>query len=367
MSASFLPTALIACTLASALPAYAEPHTAFLWWGEPDPTGADEAFLSLARRRGASALREVPGQLAAGTGATRLQHAVATYQALKLDAALAELDALEREIAPSGGGGLGQGELVDLHAYRAAARIARGDDAAAWDDLLAVARLAPGRPLDPARFAPRLIDAARRAAQSVGAPVHLASSTAPDDALVILDGQLVGRGHVAASAAPGAHLVRAERSGFRAAGQVVEVTPSGGDAHLTLSAEVAPSPAELARRAALSGATEVLAAWVERRDGSAEIALERLDTKTSRRLGRAAVPDNQQLTATALASAVDGLIVSVDAQGPATPRIRWWRRPLTWGLAGGVAAIALGVGLGVGLGVSHETGTRASVDLGAAR
>ena len=117
----------------------------------------------------------------------------------------------------------------------------------------------------------------------------------------------------------------------------------------------------------MSGATEVLAAWVERRDGIAEIALERINTKTGERLGRAVVRDNEQLTSTALASAVDRLIVSVEAEGPAKPRRPWWRRPLVWAIAGGVAGIALGVGLGVGLGVSPETGTRVTVALGAAR
>jgi hypothetical protein len=351
--------------VAVALPVVAHAQPAFLWWGEPDPTGADRAFLSLGRRRGALVAQETPGRVGGEPASAQLKRAVGDYQALKLPRAVEELDALEREIAPSGGGGLGQGELVDLYANRAAARMALGDEAAAWDDLLAVARLAPGRPLDPARFAPKLIEAARRAAQSVGTPVKLVVEVAPADSVVILDGQLLGRGRAEASVAPGAHLVRAERSGFRAAGQVVQVAPSGGEAKLTLSPAAAPDDAALARRGALAGASEVLAAWVESRDGRAVVTLARLDARDGRRLGRAEVGDDEHLDSSALAGAIDGLLTSGPA--PTSERRPWYKRGWVWGVAGSVAAAALGVGLGVGLGVSHDSGTPARVDLGAAR
>ena len=44
----------------------------------------------------------------------------------------------------------------------------------------------------------------------------------------------------------------------------------------------------------------------------------------------------------------------------------WYRRPLVWGIAGGVAVTALGVGLGVGLSTG-QTGVVTRVDLGPAR
>jgi hypothetical protein len=358
--------ARVALLLALVSPAWAEPRTAFLWWGEPDPSGADQAFLSLARRRGAQALRETPGQLGTDGASARLQRAVAAYQAMKLDDTLRELDALERELLPTGGGGLGQGELVDLHAYRAAARLARGDEAAAWDDLVAVARLAPGRPLDPARFPPRVIEAARRAADSLPARATLTVSATPDDALLIVDGQLLGRGRVEVSVPPGAHLVRAERSGFRAAGQVVEVPAGGTEVKLAPEPVTPPTTQELARRGALAGAVQLVAAWVEAKDGAAQIVVDRIDPATGLSLRRTSVRDDAQITATALASAVDQLIVGDEPPVTLTRR-PWWKSPVLWGVVGGLSAAALGVGLGVGLGVSHENGSTARVDLGAAR
>jgi hypothetical protein len=359
---------VILLAVALAAPARAEPpRQAFVFWGEPDPTGVDQSFLALGRRRGATVVRETPGRLGDEPAAGALADAVAAYQALKLDEAEAALDALEREAVARGGGRLTQGELVDLYAYRAAARMARGDEAAAWDDLLALARLAPGRPLDPARFAPRLVEAERRVAQSVPPPAALALGTDPPDALVIVDGVLLGRGRVETHVVPGPHFVRAERPGFTASGRVADVPPSGASVELRLEARAAPSAADLARRGAAAGAGEVMGAWVSARDGQARVELARVEVAGARIAARAALADDEQLTSTALAAAVESL---APVEAPPRPRAPppWYRRPLVWGLvAGGAAAVALGVGLGVGLGSSTPSGASARVDLGAAR
>jgi hypothetical protein len=357
-----LPALMLVAALAA--PAWAEPRVAFVYWGEPDPSGADEAFLALGRRRGASAVRETPGRLVEEPAGAKLAQAIAAYQALKFADAIPLLDALEREAVARGGGRLTQGELADLYAYRAAARSAHGDEAAAWDDLLSLARLQPNRPLDPARFPPKLIEAARRAEGATAPPVKLELSAEPADAFLILDGQLLGRGRVEASVVPGAHFLRAERAGFAAQGRVA-VVASPASEHFTLAPLAAPTIAELAQRGATAGARQVIAAWVNARDGRARLELRRIDK--DRALAESALADDESLTTAALAGAVDALLAPLASELAPVERPPWYKRAWVWGTIGGVAAAALAVGLGVGLGVSSPSGTSARVELGVAR
>ena len=67
-----------------------------------------------------------------------------------------------------------------------------------------------------------------------------------------------------------------------------------------------------------------------------------------------------------MAAAVDALVGSVGGETVAKAPRPWWKRPLWWGVAGGVTAAALAVGLGVGL-TQHDSGVPTRVDLGAAR
>ena len=88
--------------------------------------------------------------------------------------------------------------------------------------------------------------------------------------------------------------------------------------------------------------------------------------RSGRVLGRTTLPVDAELTSGALAAAVYGLLGDEERHGVAPLAVPWYRRPLVWGLAGGVAAVALGVGLGVGLG-TRDSGVPTRVDLGAAR
>jgi PEGA domain len=374
LSTVYGAVSLIAVVAANAATARAQParsETAFVYFGEPDPSGVDQSFLALARRRGAPIARETPGQLAELPHGAALARAVEEYSQLHFKEAIAALDALEREVVPRGGGGLTQGELVDLHAYRAAARTAVGDEAGAWDDLLAAAVLAPSRPLDPARFSPRVVEAARRAAQALGAPAKLAIDVAPDDALIIVDGQLLGRGRVELSLPVGAHLVRAERSGFQSAGRLFELKPEGGAERLTLRPADPPTPEQLAARAAQLDARRALAAFLVLEHGQAFVELELVDVRSVRVLAHARLADDARLTTGDLGGMIDALLGSLPdgAERPsARPKPPWYRRPLVWGLVGGaLAAAALGVGLGVGLSGGREPGFAVHVNLGSVR
>jgi hypothetical protein len=342
----------------------AAPDLLFFYAGDPDPTGADQAFLALGRRRGAAVARETPGQLAEAPLGTLLARGVTDYQRLQFKEAIATFDATEREALVRGGGTLTQGELVDLYAYRAAARSALGDDAAAWDDLLALVTLAPTRPLDPARFPPRLIDSARRAAEARKQTARLTLTAQPPDALLIVDGEVVGRGQVEITRPIGRHLIRAERSGFAPAARPFELA---GDQSLALHLTPLPPPAtaDLAHRGQLAGTRRVVAAFVTTGPDDKPLLTLHLIDAGGQVAARAQLPDDDRLTTTALAGAVDGLLGEAPVLGHA-PERRWWRSPLVWGVIGGAVAVGLGVGLGVGL-AERDSSTHATADLGQAR
>jgi hypothetical protein len=361
-----LPLAVLLLVGSHAYAGPAAPAVAFVYQGEPDPNGADQAFLALGRRRGAAVVRETPGKLAEDPLGAQLARGIAAYQRLQFKEAIATLDACEREAVVRGGGALTQGELVDLYAHRAAARSALGDEGAAWDDLVAMVTLAPTRPLDPARFPPRLVEAARRAAEARTATARLTVIASPADALVVVDGEVVGRGHVELTRPLGRHLVRAERSGFVPLGKPVEVSRDA-EVRLALSPATPPSAADLARRAQLAGHRRAVAAFVTSDGGRPVLALWLIDATTANVEARTQVADDERLTTGAVAAAVDLLLgEAIVPGGTAAPRRHWAKSPLLWGVVGGVVAAALAVGLGVGL-TERDTGTSARVDLGPAR
>jgi hypothetical protein len=339
-------------------------QAAFVWWGEPDPSGVDQAFLALARRRGAAALRETPGRAQDEPLSAALARALALQQALDLKGAVAAFNDVERDATARGGGTLSEGELTDLYAHRAGAFAALGDEADSWDDLVEAAALAPGRSLDPARFPPRLIEASRRAREALAPAGTLVVIAQPADAVIIVDGQLYGRGRVEVPRPGGRHFVRAERAGFVAGGRVVESGAGTTEVRLALAPAAAPSPEELARRGALADAGRTLGGYIA---GGAHATLTLvLVERGGRVVGKSALPLDEQLTSGALAAEALALLGDEGARGVAPLPRPWYRRPLVWGLAGGAVAVGLGVGLGVGL-ANRDSGVPTRVDLGPAR
>lgn len=335
---------------------------AFVFVGEPDPSGADEAFLKLGASRGAATAREQLGTVAEDPRA-RLSKAIEAYARLQLPDARARLDALEAEVASSGGAGLDRGALIELFATRAAVRVAGGDDGGAWDDLLQVAAFAPSRPLDPARFPPRVIETERRAAQSLSASGKL--SVTASDASIFVDGLDAGRGSVEVVVPAGRHFVRAERAGFSPSGRTIEVSANGASLTIALSARPAPPVDLFVRRAQLAGARRVLGAYIGAKSGAAVLELLLADVASGVVRSRVSLELGARLSESALASAVDALLPPPPAEHRHVP---WYKRPLVWGIVGGVvAATALSVGLGVGLGGDHVDGWSIRVDLKGAR
>lgn len=355
-------------------------------WGAPDASGADAALTRWAQRRGLAVVRELPATAEATTptAAATLAAGRAAYRALRLDEAARALDDAAALAAESGGAGLARGDLVELAVLRAACRLARGDEGAAWDDLLAAAAIAPDRPLDPAAWPPRLVAEARRAAMALGPAVSLELVVTPPDAALFVDGEPLARGTVATTLRPGRHLVRAERAGFAPRGQAIVVAAGVARARLTLSAVAPPTAAAIAARAAMArgeGARgEVLGAWIGETDGGGvALHLAAIGVGGEPR-GAAAVALSPALTDGEVAAAAERLmpappsapraggVAPSPTEDPAATAKRRRARAWTIGgaVAGAAAAVALAVGLGVGLGLSGS-GLGVHVDLRGAR
>jgi hypothetical protein len=260
--------------------------------------------------------------------------------------------------------------LVDLFATRAAARGAQAAEAPAWDDLLVAAALAPNRPLDPARFPPRTLEAARRAAQSLGGTVTLTVTAQPVDAEIIVDGQLLGRGTVTVARPIGRHFVRAERAGLEPQGRMIELTPEGTTLRLALVASAVADPVRLARSGALLGADRVLCAAILPHGDHAALSIRLIDNASAHVANQASVEVDGQLTTARLADAIDALLSTPLPRPTERPAPRsWLRRGVILGIGAGLlGAAAIGLGLGLGLsGQGHGAGFSAHTDLGPAR
>ncbi len=339
-------------------PAAAAAPVLFLFAGDSDQ-GVGAEFLELGRRRGAATLQEPAAPIATDpTVAAALARALESYQAMRLPEAVAAFDTLEQQILERSGG-LSAGELADLYTFRAAARMAIGSDGDAWEDLLMLAAIAEGRPLDPARLPPRFIAAAARAASALPPPTKLVIRTLPADAVILVDGRTVGRGVAEVTRTPGRHWLRAVRSGFSPTAQILDLAPLGAEVTLKLSAHAAPSLTSTVARAQLVGATQALRAHLTVADGRLKISLALIDVVSARVIEHADVDANDQA---GLAAMVDQLL-----GGHAPSRARP-RRTALWISVGGAAVgiIALSIGLGVGL-APRGSGFVTHVELGAAR
>ena len=295
---------------------------ALVFVGNPNPSGADEALLALARARGLVVAREALGSLEEEPRA-RLHKAVEAFARLQLPDARARLDALEGEAAAGGAAGLTRGELIELFATRATLRLAAGNEGGAWDDLLQVAAFSPARPLDPARFPPKVLETERRAAEALAAGGKLTAIVTPADATLFVDGLAAGRGQAELVLPAGRHFVRAERLGFSGAGRTIEVTPAGATLSLALSPRPTPPRDSFVNRAAQLGRKQAVGAWIGAHGATAELELVLLEVPGGQARGQTSLPLGPRLTDAALAAALDLLVppastlpAEADSQAP---------------------------------------------------
>lgn len=338
----------LAALIAAAVPAHAQPGAA----GPPligfhAPRGAPPAaavakgaLARAAEQRGTAFVDLSPAAPPPAEAPRDLARAIEAYHQVAYDDALARADDGLTEAATSGARGLTPAQLGELYLYRALAASELGDSARAWDDFLRAATVDPTRTLDPARFAPRVVESYQRAVAAVAAQPRLTALVeAPAACRRWLDGREATEAEL--GAVRGEHIVRVECPGHAPWGASIALATDRQVIRPALVAEEPPGPAALGASAAARGLDGAVLARVTTVEGRAVLVLERVarDGRVARRvsatLGRDAGP--------AARGALDRLL---EVGGPvvATTRPaerRWYEHPLVWGAVGVAVASAI--------------------------
>ena len=263
---------------------------------------------------------EAPALLAAG---------IAAYEDLRFEDATAAFDQALAACDRTGAAGLERDALADLMLYRALTHIAR-DQAGAWDELVAAARVDPTRMLDPVRFPPRAIDQLARARAAVAAaPRATLAIDAPPGCVVFVDGADPGGGPTVV--AQGDHWLRALCQGHRPWGRRVAVDRDPLAITIAPVAIRPPAEDDALIQGRVAGADAVIDVVVA--DGFARLRRRAVD---GRELGRATVAVAGAEPALAIADALARLLTVAPA-----PRPRWYRSRWTWAAAGAALAAAV--------------------------
>ncbi|MBP6628395.1 MAG: hypothetical protein KBG28_05590 [Kofleriaceae bacterium] len=333
---------LVGALLALAAPrrARAEDGAPLLVLWAPDPVVHAEA-TSAAAARVLVVVDRSPAAAPARPWAASLREAVAAYEAVRFEEAAAALDRWLVEAASSGAAEVDRSQLAEAYLYRGLARDHGGDAARGWDDLIAAARLAPGRLLDPARVPPRAIEAHERARAQVARETTVELIVRrPDGCVLVVDAQPQPGGTTLVH--PGPRWVRVTCPGHLPWITIVEVAAVGPQV-------VVADPAPWVRPDDAS-----LAAEARRHDGPTLVLLEEADRITLRRLDRAGrvvrtrtLP--RQGLAQTLAPALAVLLADPPRATTRRPAIaappRWYQR--RWAQVAGAALVAAAIAIPV--------------------
>jgi hypothetical protein len=145
-------------------------------------------IASAAREAGAAVLDRSPVSAPVRIAAV-LQRGIEAFEALHVDEAWATLEQARELVDRNGSADLSPAQLSDLFLYRALVLIQHGDPSAAWDQLAIAVVADPTRALDPARFAPSVIDdIARARAVVLARPRATVTFDAPTGCTFVIDG-----------------------------------------------------------------------------------------------------------------------------------------------------------------------------------
>ncbi len=314
--------------------------TVAVWWQPPGAIAvaarARAAFAETAARRGATLVDAVEPAPHEPSLVAALDAALADYAAFRFADALFKLDALARLADARGGGELDQRQLSEIYLYRGLSRLEVGPAEAAWDDLVRAARLDPTRVIDPARFAPRVVAAYRRAAAEASQlPRAALEVVVPADAVVRVDGHpLAGD----TSVTLGPHFVRVTAAGYEPWAGVVTVAGTAERLQPALHRYEPPDADRLLALVRDRAPARVLAGAVVRAEPGWRFAARELTPADGKVVSGSALIDGSPVAVT-VERVVARLLPAEPAPAAAgiAPKPlyrRWW----VWAVAGGVAA-----------------------------
>jgi hypothetical protein len=311
--------------------------TVAVWWQPPGDVAvaarARAAFTEAAARRGAIVIDLVEPARAEPPLSAALDAALADYAAFRFAEALAKLDALARLADARGGGELDQRQLSEIYLYRGLARLEVGPADAAWDDLVRAARLDPARVIDPARFAPRVVAAYRRAATEASQlPRAELELVVPEGAVVRCDGRAqVG----AVTVASGPHLVTVIAAGYEPWAGVVTIAGARERVQPPLRRQEPPDADRLLALTRDRAPARILAGAIVRAERGWRFVARQLTPADGR-----VVSGSGELADAAVAVTVEGVVARLMPAAlppPPAPKPlyrRWW----VWAVGGGIAA-----------------------------
>ncbi|MGZ3439310.1 MAG: hypothetical protein ACXVDD_07330 [Polyangia bacterium] len=326
---------LIASTAAPARAA-ATGGTVAVWWqppGEVPPAArARAAFAAAAAERGAPLIDAVEPARHEPPLAPALDAALADYAAFRFSEALAKLDELARLADARGGGELDQRRLSEIYLYRGLARLEVGPAEAAWDDLVRAARLDPTRVIDPARFAPRVVAAYRRAvAEASQLPRAELELVVPEGAVVRFDGRVLAGG---GTVAVGPHLVTVAAEGYEPWSGVVAVDGAHERFQPSLRRQEPPDADRLLALTRDRAPARILAGAVVRVGAGWRFVARELTPADGK-----IVSGSADLAEGPVAIAVERVVARLmPAEAPSAAAKPLYRRWWVWAAAGGVAA-----------------------------
>jgi len=292
--------------------------------------GADpRPVAAVAGARGAAVIDLSPAPPAAVETAQFLQRGIAAYQAIRFAQAQAALDQARDLADQTGAAGLTNAQLSDLFLYRGLVRVAQGDEAAAWDELVTATVVHPTRTLDPQQYAPKVAALLAKVQDDVlkEHPQAKLSIDAPSGCTVLVDGEPVA-GPVLRVTGP--HWARVTCATFEPWATRVDLTRL--DAHVVASPKpyARPDDATLLVQARVAGARALVA--VEVGDG---LAVVRLIGADGRERDRRSVAVHGDLGP--VAPIVDAMLE------PRLAAQHWYRSRWTWAAAAALITAAIAV------------------------
>ncbi len=346
-------SAAVLFVLAQPMHAAAESATLLVFYApasSPEPvTEVRSALEKLAQERGVALLDLSPPVDDQPKAPELLARAIAHYREFAIDQALAELDLALAEVQRTGGAGLDHSELSDLFLYRALVDTQRGDDTAAWDDLVAAVTIDPARQLDPVRFPPGVLDNYARAVAAVTEGKWSTVTIECDRRCVVSFDNHVVRPGQEIRTPWGSHFLRIECTGYEPYGARVHVAENRRIVAPILQ-HITPPTAETVQNLALErGADRVVFAVAVLSEGMSPTILMRLidvgqGGEQSRVIVALTDDDRDMITivdqAKRMLTPTSQLAVPTEVT-PAVKPNKWYQRGWVWGITGVVVTSAV--------------------------
>jgi hypothetical protein len=328
---------VIVCMLATNAVAAPAADVVMIWAPGADPRAIGE----IAKARGAAVIDLSPAPPAIAETARFLQRGIGAYQAIQFGEAEKALDQARDLADQTGAAGLTNAQLSDLFLYRGLVRVAEGDDAGAWDELVIATVVHPTRTLDPQQYPPKVAELLAKVQDTVlhDHPQAKLSIDAPAGCTTAVDGEPIA-GPVLRLTGP--HWARVTCASYEPWATRVDLTHL--DAHVVASPKpyARPDDASLLVQARVAGARALIAVEV-----ADDVATIRLIGADGRERDRKSVAVHGELAPAAA-------IVDAMLEPPKLVASHWYKSRWAW--AGAAVIIGAAIAAPIAAAIAGQSG-----------